>query len=87
MVTLNLKAIAVALVQAPALLYRVGIQYLRMKRSVNKARGRFYRELIRGGIPRRQARDLADQYVSAVSLRSMMQAMRHPSIDGPTSRY
>lgn len=76
MVTLNRQTIAVAIVQAPALLFRVGLQYLRMKRSAKKARGHFYAELVRGGIPKRQAKELADQYASAVSIRSIMQAMR-----------
>jgi hypothetical protein len=80
MVTLNRQAVAVTVVQAPVLFFRVGIQYLRIKRSANKARGRFYRELIQGGVPKSQAKELADQYVSAVSLRSTMQAMRSASI-------
>lgn len=76
MVNLNRQAIGVSIVQAPALLFRVGIQYLRMKRSANKARGRFYTELVRGGVPKRQAKELADDYASAVSLRSILQAAR-----------
>jgi hypothetical protein len=76
MATLNRQAVAVSAVQAPTLILRVGIQYLRMKRSANKARGRFYTELIRGGIPKPQAKELADQYVSVVSVRSIFQAMR-----------
>jgi hypothetical protein len=82
MVTMNRQAIAVTIVQAPALLFRVGLQYLRMKRSANKARARFYAELVRGGIPKRQAKELADQYVSVVSIRSIMQAMRSSSVPG-----
>ena len=73
---------AVTAVQAPVLIFRVGIQYLRIKRSVNRARGRFYSELIQGGVPKPQAKELADQYVSAVSLRSTMQAMRSTAILG-----
>ena len=80
MVTLNRQATAVTIVQAPVLLFRVGLQYLRMKRSVNKARGHFYAELVRGGIPKRQAKELADQYASAVSIRSIMQAMRSTGV-------
>jgi hypothetical protein len=82
MVTLNRQAVAVTAVQAPVLIFRVGIQYLRIKRSANRARGRFYSELIQVGVPKPQAKELADQYVSAVSLRSTMQAMRSTSILG-----
>ena len=82
MVTLNRQTVAVTAVQAPVLIFRVGIQYLRIKRSANRARGRFYSELIRGGVPKPQAKELADQYVSAVGLRSTIQAMRSTSILG-----
>jgi hypothetical protein len=71
----NRQAILVSVVQAPFLSFRIGVQYLRMKRSANKARGRFYKELINGGIPKQQARDLADEYVSAVSIRSIVKAV------------
>jgi hypothetical protein len=76
MVNLNRQAIGVSIVQAPTLLFRVGLQYLRTKRSANKARGRFYSELVRSGVPKRQAKELADEYASAVSIRSILQAMR-----------
>jgi hypothetical protein len=76
MADLNRQAIGVTIVQAPALLFRVGLQYLRMKRSANKARGRFYAELVRGGVPKRQAKELADDYASVVSVRSILQALR-----------
>jgi hypothetical protein len=66
------EAVLVAVAHAPALTLRLGLQYLRMRRSANKARGRFYKELINGGIPKEQAKDLADQYVSAVSIRSII---------------
>lgn len=59
----------------PPLAFRLGLQYLRVKRSANRARNRFYKELVRSGLPRNQAKDLADQYVSAVSIRSIMNAV------------
>jgi hypothetical protein len=71
----NRQAILISVVQAPILSFRIGLQYLRMKRSANKARGRFYKELIDGGIPRQQARELADEYVSAISIRSIVKAV------------
>ena len=66
------QAILISVASVPALSFRIGMQYLRMKRSARKARGRFYRELLSSGIPRYQAKDLADQYVSIVSLRSIL---------------
>lgn len=71
--TMNRQAILVSVAQAPILSFRIGVQYLHMKRSANKARGRFYNELINGGIPKQQARALADDYASAVSIRSIIE--------------
>lgn len=71
----NRQAILISVVQAPILSFRIGLQYLRLKRSANKARGRFYKELIDGGIPKQQAKELADEYVSAVSIRSIVKAV------------
>lgn len=71
----NRQAILISVVQAPILSFRIGVQYLHMKRSANRARGRFYRELVNGGIPKQQAKDLADQYVSAISIRSIIKTV------------
>jgi hypothetical protein len=73
--TTNRQAILISIVQVPKLSFRVGLQYLRLKRSANKARGRFYKELINGGVPKQQAKNLADLYVSAVSIRSIVKTV------------
>ena len=78
----NRQAILLSVVHAPVITYRVGLEFLRMKRSAKKARGRFYKELLSGGIPPRQAKDLADQYASAVSIRSMIDTIRSTSMKG-----
>lgn len=80
MAKMNRQAILMSTAHAPILFYRVGLQYLRMKRSAKKARGRFYKELISGGVPPQEAKDLADQYVSAISVRSFMEVMRSTSM-------
>jgi hypothetical protein len=54
---------------APAIVIRIGISFLRLKRQANKAGKRFYKELLRNGIPPHEARKLADDYTSAVSVR------------------
>jgi hypothetical protein len=79
METMNRQVILFSVVHAPVLSYRVGLQFLRMKRSAKKARARFYKELLSSGIPPRQAKDLADRYVSVVSIRSLIQTMRSAS--------
>ena len=67
------EAVLVAVAHAPGLVIRIGMQYLRMRRSANKARGRFYRELIKGGMPIDDARILADEYASLASVRNLVQ--------------
>jgi hypothetical protein len=61
---------------APALFFQLGLQYLRLKRSANKARSHFLNELVNGGVPLDRARILADQYASVTSFRNVMGMMK-----------
>jgi hypothetical protein len=63
------EAFLVVVAFAPALVIRVGISFLKLKRRANKAAKSFYKELLRNGIPPQEARKLADDYTSAVSIR------------------
>ena len=63
------EAILTVAAFTPALLLRVGISFLRLKRRANKAAKSFYKELVRNGIPPHEARKLADEYTSLVSVR------------------
>ncbi len=56
----------------PLLGLRLSLPYLRMKRAARRAEKRFYRELVRSGLPRMEARYLAGEYASAISVRSML---------------
>ncbi|NLK25093.1 MAG: hypothetical protein GX307_00750 [Euryarchaeota archaeon] len=66
------EAILVAAAYTPGLAFRLILAYLRMKRQAKRARHNFYIELRRGGLPRRDAKELADEYVLTVSLRSTL---------------
>jgi hypothetical protein len=50
---------------------KVAIHYLRMKRAARRAERSFYRQLVRSGLPRQDAKGLADEYGSAVSVRQL----------------
>ena len=63
------EAILAVAAFAPALVIRIGISFLKLKRRANKAAKCFYRELVRNGIPQEEARKLADEYTSLVSVR------------------
>mgnify|MGYP000827446721 CR=1 FL=1 len=68
------SAVLVAVSNGPLLGIKVFLSYLRLKRAANRARGQFYQELLSSGVPGAEARWLADEYASAVSVRRMMGA-------------
>ena len=60
---------------APWLVWRLGISYLRYKRQAKRAGKVFFRSLVSNGIPEKEARDLADEYMSSLSLMSIMRQL------------
>jgi hypothetical protein len=56
----------------PTLVLRLGISYLRFKRQAKKAGKRFFRSLVVNGIPEKEARILADEYMVSFSIRGLM---------------
>ncbi len=60
---------------APWLVWRLGISYLRYKRQAKRAGKVFFRSLVSNGIPEKEARDLADEYTSSLSLMSIMRQL------------
>jgi hypothetical protein len=57
----------------PSMVWRVFTSYLRMKKRARIAGKEFYQTLVLNGVPSHQARALANEYESAISLRSMLQ--------------
>jgi len=57
---------------APSLALRLFFPYLRAKRRAKAAGKKFFKAMVAGGIPRTEARSLADVYSSSISLRQMM---------------
>ena len=57
---------------APSMVLRLGISYLRYKLRAKDAGKVFFRSLVANGIPEREARELADEYTSAFSLRMLV---------------
>ncbi len=73
--TRNKKAGEMMLVVAatsPTLVLRLGISYLRYKRQAKKAGKHFFRSLVANGIPEKEARVLADEYMVSFSIGSLM---------------
>lgn len=66
------SAVLYAVAYAPSVGLKVTVSYLRMKRAARRAEKNFYRELLSSGLPREEAKDLAIEYGSAVSIRSLI---------------
>jgi hypothetical protein len=47
-----------------------------MKRQANRSAHQFYLSLVKNGMPKREARQLADEFASAFSLSTMMKQVR-----------
>lgn len=60
----------------PSLVVRISLSYLRMKRQANRSARQFYLSLVKNGMPKREARQLADEFASAFSLSTMMKQVR-----------
>lgn len=59
-----------AIAGMPRMLTRLVISFLRFKRTAVRAEKQFYRTLIKNGMPKREARELAEVYSAPTSLRS-----------------
>jgi hypothetical protein len=69
------EAIIYVAAAVPFLLWRLSLSYLRMRRKANKEGHEFYMALLRNGVPREQARELADIYSTSISLTQMIREM------------
>jgi len=69
------EAILTVATHVPVLVIKLGITFLRAKRQANKSVKGFYKEMVRNGIPPQEARKLADEYTSTVSLRYWFRTM------------
>jgi len=70
------EAIIYVAAAVPFLLWRLLLAYLRMRSRASKEGRLFYAALLRDGVPREQARELADMYSSSISLTQMIKEMR-----------
>jgi hypothetical protein len=62
------QAIVYVAAMVPSLLWHLGWAYLRMRRRANREGRFFYRALVKKGVPREVAVELANEYSSSISL-------------------
>jgi hypothetical protein len=60
---------------APPLLLRLGVSYLRYKRQAKRAGRSFFHSLVANGIPEKEARDLADDYMTSFSVKKIIRQL------------
>ena len=60
---------------APPLLLRLGISYLRYKRQAKRAGKSFLHSMVVNGIPEKEARDLAEDYMTSFSVRTIIRQL------------
>lgn len=66
------EVVLVVAATAPSMVWRLGISYLKYKLQAKNAGRVFFRSLVSNGMPEKEARDLADEYMSAFSLRQLV---------------
>jgi hypothetical protein len=59
-----------AVASMPRMLTRLVVSFLRFKRASVRAEKQFYQTLVKNGMPKREARELAAVYSAPTSLRS-----------------
>lgn len=59
----------------PGLLLSLGFAYLRMRKRARQEGRRFFQALVREGVPVPEAKELADLYVTSISLTQMIRGM------------
>ncbi len=60
----------------PSMVVKLLRAYFRLRKEAKRSTREFYQSLLKNGVPKRQAKGLADEYNSMISLRSMMKALR-----------
>lgn len=73
------QAIIYIAAAVPRLLISLGLAYLRMRKRAKQEGRRFFLALVRDGVPVPEAKELADIYVSSISLVEMIRAGRFTS--------
>jgi hypothetical protein len=64
--------ILVVAAYAPSLVLQIIFSYLRAKRRAKVAAREFFDAMVKGGVPKQEARSLTEVYSSSVSFRKMM---------------
>jgi hypothetical protein len=76
------NAVLVFTSSMPGFLLRLFISFLRMKRGAVKAEKRLFRTMVKGGIPKPDARKLASEYFSITSVSYWMKKGRNSAMKG-----
>jgi hypothetical protein len=64
-----------AIARIPGLAIRLLFSVLRLKRKIKKSARRLRKAMVRGGMDRRMAKDLADRYEAGLSFRALVRTL------------
>jgi len=70
------KVVAMIMLLAPALVMKLGVSYLRLRREARRSGSRLREELVRGGMPPERAKALSCAYESELRLTKMLRQLR-----------
>jgi hypothetical protein len=70
------EAALVVAAMVPSMALKILRSYLHLRREAKRSTREFYRSLLRNGVPKHEAKGLADDYNSMISLRSVIRGFR-----------
>ena len=71
----NGEAFIVIAAMMPYIIWSVFSAYLRMKKNASRSADVFFKTMVQNGMPRHEARQLADEYASAFTIRSIVRSV------------
>ncbi len=69
------EAVLVIAGMMPWIVWSVLVAYLRMKKTASRSADVMFQTMVRNGMPKREARQLADEYASTFTIRSIIQTV------------
>lgn len=70
------EAMLVVAAMVPSMALKLLRSYLHLRNEAKRSTRDFYRSLLKYGVPKRQAKGLADDYNSMISLRSILRGLK-----------
>ena len=70
------EAALVVAAMMPSMILRILRAYLHLRNEAKRSTREFYHSLLKNGVPKHEAKGLADEYNSMISLRALLKGFR-----------